>query len=92
MRLNTSSPGNFSPGNSFIVYVNMSYQSNDSFNMDISAFIFSVSANNTINCSSSLSNATAGNAGNYTSTCTVNSTAVAGTYTLTGIYPNAKAK
>ena len=86
MGLNISPPGNYSSGSTFTVYVNMSYQNNSPFNMNTSAFNFSVSAN--ISCSLSLSNSTAGN---YTSTCDVNNTALAGIYTLSGTYPNAKA-
>ncbi len=86
MSLNISPPGNYSPGSNFTLYVNMSYLNSSPFNINTSAFNFSVNSN--ISCSLLLSNTTAGN---YTSTCNVNSTALAGIYTLNGIYPNAKA-
>jgi hypothetical protein len=89
MQMNVSVPGNFSPGTSFTIYINMSYVNGGPFNINTTAFSFNFSASNILNCSP-LTN-TNMTAGKYNSSCTVNYSALAGAYTLRGNYPNANA-
>lgn len=90
MLFNISAPKSFSPSSTFTYSVMTNYSNGAAFNINISKFVIVANVSNILTCSAP-GNITAGYAGNYTGTCTVNATANASDYLLRAIYPSSTA-